>query len=140
MDGAVLSAVRAPPLGCFSDRRSRITRSRASALEAARETVARSAGPPRARVASAPRGCCAPALAPLPQRAWTKLERGYSPPTVHDMLVRLYDIPEPSARVAALHQAAIEVRRALAPERHVVVSWVRQQFGEAWASECEVSF
>ncbi len=56
------------------------------------------------------------------------------------MLVRLYAIPEPSARVAALHQAAIEVRRALAPEKHVVVSWVRQHFGEAWASECEVSF
>src|SRR5258706_1526314 len=56
------------------------------------------------------------------------------------MLVRLYEIPEPSARIAALHQAAIEVRRALAPERHVVVSWVRQHFGEAWASECEVSF
>ena len=56
------------------------------------------------------------------------------------MLVRLYEIPEPSARIAALHQAAIEVRRALAPEKHVVVSWVRQHFGEAWASECEVSF
>lgn len=56
------------------------------------------------------------------------------------MLVRLYDIPEPSARVAALHAAGIEVRRSLAPEKHVVVSWVRQQFGDAWASECEVSF
>ena len=56
------------------------------------------------------------------------------------MLVRLYDIPEPSARIAALRQTGIELRRALAPERHVVVSWVRQQFGEGWASECEVSF
>jgi GNAT superfamily N-acetyltransferase len=56
------------------------------------------------------------------------------------MLVRLYDIPEASARVAALHQAGVDVRRAIAPEKHVVVSWVRQQFGEGWASECEVSF
>lgn len=56
------------------------------------------------------------------------------------MLVRLYDIPEPSARIAALHISGIELRRALAPERHVVVSWVRQHFGEGWASECEVSF
>jgi GNAT superfamily N-acetyltransferase len=56
------------------------------------------------------------------------------------MLVRLYDLPEPSNRIAALHQAGVDVRRALAPERHVVVSWVRQQFGEGWASECEVSF
>jgi GNAT superfamily N-acetyltransferase len=56
------------------------------------------------------------------------------------MLVRLYDIPEPSARIAGLHQAGIDLRRAIAPERHVVVSWVREQFGEGWASECEVSF
>ena len=68
------------------------------------------------------------------------MSRGYSPPAVHDMLVRLYDVPEPSARVAALHQAAVDVRRALAPEKHVIVSWVRQQFSEGWASECEVSF
>lgn len=56
------------------------------------------------------------------------------------MLVRLYDLPDPASRVRALHEAGIELRRALAPERHVVVSWVRQQFGEGWASECEVSF
>jgi hypothetical protein len=56
------------------------------------------------------------------------------------MLVRLYDLPGASARVAALHQAGVDVRRAIAPEKHVVVSWVRQQFGEGWASECEVSF
>ena len=69
-----------------------------------------------------------------------EVRAGYSPPAVHDMLVRLYEIPEPSARIAALHQTGIDLRRALAPERHVVVSWVRQQFGEGWASECEVSF
>jgi GNAT superfamily N-acetyltransferase len=56
------------------------------------------------------------------------------------MLVRLYELPESSPRVQALHDAGIEVRRALAPERHVVVSWVREQFGDGWASECEVSF
>ena len=56
------------------------------------------------------------------------------------MLVRLYDLPESSSRVERLRSGGIELRRALAPERHVVVSWVRQQFGEAWASECAVSF
>jgi len=56
------------------------------------------------------------------------------------MLVRLYDLPDSSTRVAELRAGGIEVRRALAPERHVVVSWVRQEFGEGWASECEVSF
>ena len=56
------------------------------------------------------------------------------------MLVRLYDLPESASRVRALHDAGIELRRALAPERHIVVSWVRQHFSEGWASECEVSF
>jgi GNAT superfamily N-acetyltransferase len=56
-----------------------------------------------------------------------------------DMLVRLYDLPESSSRVHALRSAGIEVRRALAPERHVVVSWVREHFSDGWASECEVS-
>src|SRR6185295_17759740 len=49
-------------------------------------------------------------------------------------------IPEPQGRIAALRQEGVDVRRAIAPEKHVVVSWVRQQFGEGWASECEVSF
>lgn len=68
--------------------------------------------------------------------------RSRSPePSGHqDLLVRLYDIPDSAPRVDALHEAGIELRRALAPERHIVVSWVRQQFGEGWASECEVSF
>jgi hypothetical protein len=56
------------------------------------------------------------------------------------MLVRLYDLPELSSRVEALRAGGVEIRRALAPERHVVVSWVRRYFSEGWASECEVSF
>lgn len=56
------------------------------------------------------------------------------------MLVRLYDLPAAAPSLAALRASGIEVRRALAPERHVVVGWVRDQFGEGWASECEVSF
>ena len=56
------------------------------------------------------------------------------------MLVRLYELPVAASRVEALQRAGIEVRRALAPERHVIVAWVRETFGEGWASECEVSF
>jgi hypothetical protein len=57
-----------------------------------------------------------------------------------DMLVRLYDLPASAPLVDTLRAGGIEVRRAIAPERHVVVSWVREHFGEGWASECEVSF
>jgi len=59
---------------------------------------------------------------------------------MHDMLARLYDLPAAASRVAALHDVGIELRRALAPERHLVVAWVRRHFGEGWASECEVGF
>ena len=57
-----------------------------------------------------------------------------------DMLVRLYDLPESHTVVDGLSANGIDVRRALAPEKHIVVSWVREHFGEGWASECEVSF
>jgi GNAT superfamily N-acetyltransferase len=66
--------------------------------------------------------------------------RAVQPAGPQDMLVRLYDLPEWTSRVDRLRAGGIDVRRALAPEKHVVVSWVRQHFGEAWASECEVSF
>jgi len=59
---------------------------------------------------------------------------------MHDMLVRLYDVHDASSRVEALRADGIEVRRALAAEKHLIVAWVRQQFGDGWASECEVSF
>ena len=56
------------------------------------------------------------------------------------MLVRLYDLRDASPQLDALRAKGIEVRRALAPERHIVVAWVREHFGEAWASESAVSF
>ena len=66
--------------------------------------------------------------------------RGAQPPGPQDMLVRLYDLPESATLVDGLQADGIDVRRALAPEKHVVVSWVREHFGDGWASECEVSF
>ena len=51
-----------------------------------------------------------------------------------DYLVRLYDLPvfDAEARVAA---AGIVVRRAIAPEAHLVLDWIRTHFYDAWASE-----
>lgn len=57
-----------------------------------------------------------------------------------DMLVKLYDLPLPEPLTADLTGRGIEVRRALSPEKHLVVGWVRQAFGDHWGSECEVSF
>ena len=66
--------------------------------------------------------------------------RGTQPAGPQDMLVRLYDLPESTTLVDGLRADGVDVRRALAPEKHVVVAWVREHFGEGWASECEVSF
>lgn len=51
-----------------------------------------------------------------------------------DLLVRLYDLPhiEAEAKVAA---AGIVVRRAIAPEAHVVLKWIGKHFHPAWVSE-----
>lgn len=57
-----------------------------------------------------------------------------------DMLVKLYTLPDVQPLIAALRAAGVTIRRAIAPEKHVVVDWVREQWGLPWASECEVAF
>ncbi|MSP11488.1 MAG: N-acetyltransferase [Chloroflexi bacterium] len=57
-----------------------------------------------------------------------------------DMLVKLYALPDATPVLAQLRQAGIVIRRAIAPEKHLVVDWVRREFSLGWASECEVSF
>jgi GNAT superfamily N-acetyltransferase len=53
---------------------------------------------------------------------------------VADLLVKLYELP-PERIVAG-----IDIRRALAPEKHAVVAWIEATFGARWASEADVSF
>ncbi len=57
-----------------------------------------------------------------------------------DLLVKLYDLPEQRAHLAALAEKAILVRRAMASEKNPVVGWVQRLFGDGWSSECEVAF
>lgn len=56
-----------------------------------------------------------------------------------DMLVKLYSLPPfpPQDRLKAM---GVEIRRALPPDKHAVVEWVREKFSNAWASECDVAF
>jgi len=54
-----------------------------------------------------------------------------------DMLVRLYDLPDHSGLVAELRRTGVEIRPALAAEKHIVMDWVRREFGPGWASECD---
>ena len=53
-----------------------------------------------------------------------------------DLLVRLYDLPTRDTRLPE----GIAVRRALAPERRLVIGWVERTFHSGWASECELAF
>ena len=57
-----------------------------------------------------------------------------------DLLVKLYDMPDPGAAVASLARDGIAVRRAMACEKMPVVDWVRNRFGDGWAAECDVAF
>lgn len=57
-----------------------------------------------------------------------------------DMLVKLYDLPETVPGLAALAEQGILVKRAMPHNKHRVVGYVREQFTESWASECEVCF
>lgn len=56
-----------------------------------------------------------------------------------DMLVKLYQLPPLEPTLEAQTTQGITVRRALAPEKHHVLAWVRQHFSEFWVSECDVA-
>ena len=56
-----------------------------------------------------------------------------------DMLVRLYDLPDSQPIMAEMEKQGITIRRAIAPEKHIVLDWIREFFSEAWASEADVA-
>lgn len=57
-----------------------------------------------------------------------------------DLLVKLYELPPLEPALLRARGAGVDVRRALAPERHVVCDWVRETFSAPWESETEVGF
>ncbi|WP_059103005.1 GNAT family N-acetyltransferase [Shouchella shacheensis] len=52
-----------------------------------------------------------------------------------DMLVPLYTVPEET-----FASEQIVIRRALAPEKRLVLDWVQKHFNAGWADECDVAF
>jgi predicted N-acetyltransferase YhbS len=59
---------------------------------------------------------------------------------VMDMLVKLYELPDSRDLVSRLAADGVSIRRALPPEKHKILAWVRSNFSEAWASETDVAF
>ncbi len=51
-----------------------------------------------------------------------------------DLLVRLYDLPV-FAATDRVQAAGISIRRALPPERHIVLEWIGRAFSKHWVSE-----
>jgi hypothetical protein len=57
-----------------------------------------------------------------------------------DLLVKLYDLPDPGAQAAVLAEKDIFVRRAMACEKNRVIGWIQHRFGDGWAAEGDVAF
>lgn len=56
-----------------------------------------------------------------------------------DMLVKLYDLPDPDEALARVAANGIDVRPALVLEKPAVLAWVTARF-PGWAAEADVSF
>jgi hypothetical protein len=51
-----------------------------------------------------------------------------------DMLVKLYELGHDWGFVAEQAALGITVRKPIGPEKHLLVDWVREHLGDAWAS------
>ena len=57
-----------------------------------------------------------------------------------DMLVKLYDLKDDPALYERLEAEGIKIKQALSPGKHRVLAFIRENFGEGWASECDAAF
>ncbi len=57
-----------------------------------------------------------------------------------DMLVKLYQLPDLAINLNHLLKHNIVIRRALAPELHLVTEWVSERFSLYWKSETFKAF
>lgn len=56
-----------------------------------------------------------------------------------DMLVKLYELAPLEPLLERARQRGIEVRKPIGPEARVIVSWVDEHFGDAWAAEMQMA-
>lgn len=57
-----------------------------------------------------------------------------------DMLVKLYELDPLASFITRQTEQGITIRRALVPEKHLILDWVRQHFSDYWVSEVDVTF
>lgn len=56
-----------------------------------------------------------------------------------DMLVKLYDLPDPHASLSAQAAQGITIRKPIGPEHRGVIDWMLREFSDAWASEAQAA-
>ena len=56
-----------------------------------------------------------------------------------DMLVKLYDLPDNWRFVADQKNRGIGIRKPLGPEKRLIIDWVSETFGPAWAAEADAA-
>jgi GNAT superfamily N-acetyltransferase len=57
-----------------------------------------------------------------------------------DMLVKLYELGDDWQFLSEQKSCGITIRKPIGPEKHLVVPWVADNFGVAWAGETDVAF
>ena len=57
-----------------------------------------------------------------------------------DMLVNLYNLPDWQQKEKKLKARGIKIKRAIPPEKAIVLDWVGKHFEKAWCSEADVAF
>lgn len=57
-----------------------------------------------------------------------------------DMLVKLYQLPESWPDFSNPLRPDIKIRKPIGAEKSLIVGWVRENFGEIWASELDMTF
>ncbi len=56
-----------------------------------------------------------------------------------DMLVKLYQLPPLTPVMQQQTEHGITIRRAIPPEKHHILDWIRQHFYDTWVSECDAA-
>jgi ribosomal protein S18 acetylase RimI-like enzyme len=57
-----------------------------------------------------------------------------------DMLVKLYDLDDDWHFMAEQKSRGITIRKPIGPEKHLIIEWVAETFGPAWAAETDAAF
>jgi len=57
-----------------------------------------------------------------------------------DMLVKLYNLNYDLSFIDNLKLKGINIRKPIAPEKSVVLNWIKDTFAQAWADEAEAAF